>query len=314
MPVRFSVLASGSRGNASLIAPDGFPGVLIDIGLGPKTLADRLTAVGTPFGRIACVLLTHTHADHVDKLTLRKLASRGITLHCHEGHIAALQAREGFDKLERKSLIKPYLDRPFLAKSGARVEPIELRHDGGPTYGFRIETRSGRYERSVAIGYVADTGTWRPEIADALANVDAVGLEFNHDVELQKRSGRPAVLIARNLGDKGHLSNDQGAELLAAILQRSVRGTVRNAVLLHLSSDCNDPKLAIQAARRVVREARRRVAIHAASQDPINPEILVYAGPRPVSTARSSSGRRPVRPRRSDGESTLSLPFDSISA
>ena len=41
MPIQFSVLASGSRGNSTLIRA-GHAGLLIDFGLGPRTLAARL--------------------------------------------------------------------------------------------------------------------------------------------------------------------------------------------------------------------------------------------------------------------------------
>ena len=58
-------------------------------------------------------------------------------------------------------------------------------------------------------------------MVDALADVDLLGVEFNHDVELERYSGRHPVLIARNLGQRGHLSNDQGADFLSALLERS---------------------------------------------------------------------------------------------
>ena len=47
-------------------------------------------------------------------------------------------------------------------------------------------------------------------MAESLADVDVLGVEFNHDVAMQKSSPRPEFLIARNLGDRGHLSNAGG--------------------------------------------------------------------------------------------------------
>ena len=61
--VRFAVLASGSQGNASLIQADGF-GVLLDAGLGPRMLDDRLRASGHSWDCVHAMLLTHTHTDH----------------------------------------------------------------------------------------------------------------------------------------------------------------------------------------------------------------------------------------------------------
>ena len=46
MPVRFTVLASGSSGNATLIEVDGF-GLLVDFGIGPQVIAERLSAFGS---------------------------------------------------------------------------------------------------------------------------------------------------------------------------------------------------------------------------------------------------------------------------
>ncbi len=78
-------------------------------------------------------------------------------------------------------------------------------------------------------------------MAESLTDVDVLGVEFNHDVALQKSSPRPEFLIARNLSDEGHLSNRQGAELVQAVLARSRDGALRHVVLLHLSEQCNQP-------------------------------------------------------------------------
>src|SRR3954449_1920509 len=89
MSVQFAVLASGSRGNATLIRSGG-AGLLIDLGVGPRTLEARLASVGSGWGHVAAALLTHTHGDHVDNNTLHNLARRGVPLYCHEAHRGAL--------------------------------------------------------------------------------------------------------------------------------------------------------------------------------------------------------------------------------
>src|SRR5262249_24977930 len=158
---------------------------------------------------------THTHGDHIDSATLAELARRRMVLHCHEGHRAVLAGDSGFQRLEEAGLISCYEeDRPFLPVTGLRVEPIALRHHGGPPFGFRIEVSGAGRARPVGIGYLADSGSWSERMADVLADVDVLGVEFNYDVAMQKSSGRPWVLIRRNLGDRGHLSNRQGAELV----------------------------------------------------------------------------------------------------
>jgi phosphoribosyl 1,2-cyclic phosphodiesterase len=274
MPVQFAVLASGSQGNATLIQAGG-AGILLDLGLGPRALARRLQSVGTGWSRVGSALLTHTHGDHVDNATMHAMVREQIALYCHEGHRATLSGLSGFRALEEAGLVRHYDDRPFLGPSGFGIEPVELKHDGGPTFGFRIEARTGRGARPVALGYLADTGSWSAGMADALADVDLLGVEFNHDVEMQRRSRRSPALIARNLGDWGHLSNEQGAGFVAAVLDRSRPEVPRHLVLLHLSQQCNQPQLALRTARTAVRVSGRRITVHAAKQGSAHPNLLV---------------------------------------
>jgi ribonuclease BN (tRNA processing enzyme) len=286
MAVQFAVLASGSRGNATLIRSGG-AGLLLDVGLGPRALAERLASLGASWQGIAAAVLTHTHGDHVDSGTLNTLARHGIAFYSHEGHRPALGAMPGFKALEAAGLSRTYDDRPFLAPNGVWVEPLPLRHDG-PTFGFRLEARPEKCRNTVAIGYLADSGSWSSAMADAFAEVDVLGVEFNHDVELQRMSQRSQALISRNLGDRGHLSNRQGAEFVAAVLDRSARSRVKHLVLLHLSQECNTSELALKSAREAVRQAGRRVTIHAALQ--VLPHPNLWIGPR------SSTQARPRRP------------------
>ncbi len=270
--VHFAVLASGSQGNATLIQAGG-AGVLLDVGIGPRSLAQRLASVGSSWEQIGVALLTHTHGDHIDNATLLAMARRQVPLYCHEGHRDGLSANPGFRKLEEAALVRCYGERPFLTPTGLRVEPVPLWHDSGPTFGFRIEAKAGRSARPVALGYLADTGRWSDPMVEALADVDLLGVEFNHDVEMQRRSGRPPALIARVLGDRGHLSNAQGAEFVTAVLTRSQPGTIRHLVLLHLSHQCNLPHLALAVARTAIRGTGRRVTLHAALQAAAHPNL-----------------------------------------
>lgn len=283
MPVEFTVLASGSSGNSAMIA-DGAAGPLwlIDVGLSPSELDDRLALVGGSWNRVAGVLLTHTHGDHVGTAALRRMAKLGIPLYCHEGHRDALSRLNGFRTLESRQLVRNYDDRPFLVPGGPQVEALELSHDAHPTFGYRIELRpEGRRSRSVGIGYAADTGCWTERLADDLADLECLAIEFNHDVKLQRDSGRPWHLIARNLGDRGHLSNDQAADLVAAIARRSRPGTLRYLALLHLSRQCNQPALALESARRALQSAHRKTTIVAARQAEPLPNHPIAPAPRP---------------------------------
>jgi phosphoribosyl 1,2-cyclic phosphodiesterase len=295
MSVQFAILASGSRGNAALLR-DGPHGLLIDLGLRPRMLGHRLGGVGSAWGDVSAALLTHTHGDHVSDAALAGLVRFRIPLLCHEGHLPALARFETFPRLDALGLIRPYDDRPFLTAQGFQVEPIPLSHDGGPTFGFRVEVRPPRRGQPVALGYVADTGCWWEQTADALTDVDLLAVEFNHDVELQRRSGRHPRLIARNLGDRGHLSNQQGARLVSAVLKRSRPGAIRHLVLLHLSQQCNHPDLATTEARGALRALGARLEIHAACQDIASPALLVAPRKRRLPPALARRDPAPCFP------------------
>src|SRR5689334_1514021 len=104
--LRFTVLASGSGGNASLVESDGF-GVLIDVGLGPRQLAARLTAAGLSWSAVQAVLLTHTHSDHWKDATLAYLHRHKIPLYCHANHHTVLCTySDGFLALQNAGLVR----------------------------------------------------------------------------------------------------------------------------------------------------------------------------------------------------------------
>src|SRR5436189_5132439 len=62
--VKFCVLASGSSGNAALLATEKTR-VLVDAGLSMKELGKRMLAVGEDLEDIDAILVTHEHSDHI---------------------------------------------------------------------------------------------------------------------------------------------------------------------------------------------------------------------------------------------------------
>jgi phosphoribosyl 1,2-cyclic phosphodiesterase len=267
MPLEFTVLASGSSGNACLLRTAGF-GLLLDAGLGPRKLAARLAAVGARWNQVRAVVLTHTHFDHWKDTTFRFLLRRRIPLYCHAEHHGVLGAYGStFKTLLQASLVRGFeADAEFALAAGLHCRPISVRHDGGATFGFRFSASCDLFEEPCALGYVTDLGCWDTELARALADVDVLALEFNHDVSLEQSSGRSPALIARVLGEHGHLSNAQAASLVQEILRRSTPGRLRHLVQLHLSRECNHPALATEAARSAL-TGTTSVKVHTAHQN-----------------------------------------------
>ncbi|MGH7222666.1 MAG: MBL fold metallo-hydrolase, partial [Gemmataceae bacterium] len=109
--MRFTVLASGSGGNVSLVESGGF-GVLIDAGLGPRQIGTRLAQVGLSWSAVHAVLLTHTHSDHWKDATLLHLQRHKIPLWCHAGHHTVLRTySDGFLALHDAGLVRSFEPR-----------------------------------------------------------------------------------------------------------------------------------------------------------------------------------------------------------
>ncbi len=299
--LRFTVLASGSGGNVCSIESADF-GLLIDAGLGPRQIAARLHEVGLSWSSVQVVLLTHTHSDHWKDATLQHLHRLRIPLWCHAGHHTVLRTySDGFLALEAAGLVRSFAPfETFALSSGLRCRALPIRHDSGATFGFRLEGGADLFGGCDAIGYVADLGCWDDELAENLADVNLLAVEFNHDVALERKSKRGPRLIERVLGDEGHLSNVQAVELVRAVLYRSTKGRLRHLVQLHLSRECNRPALARAAARGMFDELRMAVAIHTAKQD--EPGATIYlnrsTSPRAVgrSPRRRGSRAKPTQP------------------
>lgn len=81
--VRFTVLASGSRGNCTVVT-GGSTRILVDAGLSCRELFKRMALAGEDPKTLDAILVTHEHQDHVNGLavTARKL---GIPVYFTQG-------------------------------------------------------------------------------------------------------------------------------------------------------------------------------------------------------------------------------------
>jgi phosphoribosyl 1,2-cyclic phosphodiesterase len=81
--VRFTVLASGSKGNA-MVVTGGRSRILVDCGLSCRELFRRMRLAGEEPETLDAILITHEHSDHVSgvAVTARKL---GIPVYFTEG-------------------------------------------------------------------------------------------------------------------------------------------------------------------------------------------------------------------------------------
>jgi phosphoribosyl 1,2-cyclic phosphodiesterase len=261
--VHLQTLASGSRGNATLVRA-GDTTVLVDCGLPLEEMGERLAAARVSPLALDHILVTHGHLDHARSAGALARRARA-TLHCAEAiqRNAAIRRSKRLFTLRIGSLTAVAGRR---GEDGLAYRPVPLPHDAVPTVAFALE-HAGR--RAVI---VTDMGRPCPRTAAALRGAHVLVLEFNHDVELLRQGPYPAALQRRILGGAGHLSNEEAARMLVLLAGPELH----TLVLAHLSEKNNTPELALAAARRALASiGRADVEVLVASQDAIGPNLGV---------------------------------------
>lgn len=230
--IHLHVLASGSKGNASLVeGPGGM--VLVDDGISLRELTRRADALGLDLGRIGCVVITHEHSDHVS----------GLSVLCNR-HDVRLVATAGTaaarSYLSALSFELVGHDDSFEA-CGMRVETFPTSHDVADPIGLRFSVGEGG--DADALGFCTDTGVLTPRASELLHNTRILALESNHDVGMLRTGPYPAHLKRRVGGELGHLSNDQAAQAARALVGPDTEAVIA----MHVSQKNNRPSLAVRA-------------------------------------------------------------------
>lgn len=235
MSLQVFVLASGSKANAVLLCNEDAR-ILIDAGLGIRSMTTALNTAGVRINQLSAVFLTHEHTDHVrglgsllDKTYMPVYASAG-TLGAVEWMIPG-----------RSRLIA--MDHQTCEVGPFAVRGISVPHDAAEPIGFNISV--GKHRLTVA----TDLGEVPAELSESLAHSTFTMLESNHDVHMLLNGSYPEILKQRIRSNMGHLSNDQ----TAAALDVCKGNGLRTVVLAHLSDENNDPALARAASEAVLR-------------------------------------------------------------
>ncbi len=255
MSLELCILASGSSGNCSAVrAADGGV-VLIDAGVGPRTVAKRLTGTGVSLHDVKAICLTHLDSDHFNLNWIDTIVRLGIRVHCGAGCVDALIRRAELSRPDDFArLIFPFDREPFDVLPEVRLRPLPFAHDREGSHGFVIEAPGCR------IGWATDLGRVPVTLLEDFCDLDVLAIESNYDPAMQQMSGRPPFLQQRIMGGKGHLSNQQALDAIRTILDRGERSARRlpsHIVLLHRSRQCNCPKLVRQLFSRDARIAPR---------------------------------------------------------
>jgi phosphoribosyl 1,2-cyclic phosphodiesterase len=249
--LRFCCLGSGSEGNALVVeARDGLwpTRVLVDNGFNLRQLKRRLARAGLSLDDLDAIVITHEHSDHAAGAALLARRRR-IPVFATAGTARAC------DLVERGCDWRPLRDGVTVGVGGLAVRPYAVPHDAEEPVQFVFS------DGAVKLGLLTDIGAANAAVIAALAGLHVFILECNHDAEMLRTGPYPHYLKNRISGDRGHLSNDQAAQLLAQIDRRALR----SVIAAHLSRSNNRPALAQAALARVLRCGQADVEV--ADQD-----------------------------------------------
>jgi phosphoribosyl 1,2-cyclic phosphodiesterase len=241
--LRFSSLASGSSGNATLV--EAWPArgerptrLLVDCGLTLRRLTRALAERGCTPSDLDAVFVTHEHSDHV-------------------GGVLALQRRHGVPvwtsagTWSAATVYRSPSAPASIVRSGDTItvgamtlRPFAVPHDAAEP--LQLICSDGQRR----LGIVTDLGEPTDSTARALQGCDALLLECNHDHSMLASGPYPPWLKRRIGGARGHLANHQSAALLDACRHDALR----HVVAAHLSRHNNTPALALDALTQALRQ------------------------------------------------------------
>ena len=281
--MRMTVLASGSKGNSTIVATDRTR-ILVDAGLSCRELLKRMHQAGEDPAGLDALLITHEHQDHVQGLAVmsRRLGipvyftqathrawMRWMMPHKRMTYAAWLEQRK--KDLAAREAATPELDGAeeeceaeeapqrdpcrlsgveyFAAGSGfligdIAITPFTIPHDAADPVGFVFEANGIRMAIATDLGYIP------PNVKLAIRNCDVLMLESNHDLEMLRDGPYPWSVKQRVMSRVGHLSNEAAAEFL----ENQYDGNASYVVLAHLSESNNLPEIARVTAERALRE------------------------------------------------------------
>lgn len=251
MTLKYSVLASGSTGNATYITTENTK-LLVDAGLSGKQLEALFTTIGENPADLQGILVTHEHADHIKglgvfarryKLPIYANAKTWVELDSLCGKIDVAQRFH----LEREEHIQI---------GDIEIESYGVSHDAVEPMAYCFYHGGKKLSLSTDMGYVSE------RIKGTLQDSDVLIFESNHDVEMVRMCHYPWNIKRRILSDVGHLSNEASGEALAEIIS----DRTKKVYLAHLSKDNNMRELARMTVQQVLEtrgfEVGRALTLH----------------------------------------------------
>lgn len=250
--MKFTVLGSGSTGNAVLICA-GRTHVLVDAGMSAKEIVRRLALVGCDAAGLDGVIITHEHGDHAGGLrVLLKTLSCPVFIsgETREAYIGERESGAGKDEPRKRADVLRDRTEEITSSQDFHIgeidfHPFTIPHDAVDNFGFTAS------HHGIKVATLMDFGHITTLINDRLRECAAIIIESNHSRDMLKAcSVYPWELKQRILSRTGHLSNED----VAAWLRDDYDGGAAHIVLAHLSQRANNPYVAKLSAEIALQE------------------------------------------------------------
>lgn len=240
--IEFLCLGSGSSGNSYLIK-SAETSILIDAGLGIRSLKKSLKEYGFSLDNLDAVLITHDHADHIKAV--------GHLANDHNKPIYATELVHMGINRNYSITSKLTAAHQHLLNKGHQttigdlnITPFEVCHDSTDCVGYQIE------HQDTTLCIITDCGHITEPVAQAIMVANYLVIEANHEESMLASGPYPAYLKGRILSPQGHLSNHQCAQALV----EHATPRLKQVWLCHLSEENNHPELAKKTIAQILRE------------------------------------------------------------
>lgn len=227
-------LRSGSSGN-SLFVTSGSTRLLIDAGVPGRDIERALAAIDEDAHQLDGILVTHEHTDHMSGIGVL-MRRYHLPLYVNQATWQAMRPNIG--KIN-ETLVHIHPTGSTFEVGDLSVQSFATSHDAADPVAYRLETDRG------AVAVFTDTGWPDPRLLESLAGSRLVFVEANYDPAMLAAGHYPQYLKQRIAGQLGHLSNQDSAQAVTALL--STGST--HFVLSHLSKENNYPELAYMTVR-----------------------------------------------------------------
>jgi len=259
--LRFSVLASGSTGNAFYIESNR-ESLLVDAGLSGKQLDHLFSEIHVDPASLTGILVTHEHSDHIKGLGIiaRKY---NLPIYANEKTWKAMENSIGKLSVDQKFHFGMEEVKSF---GDIEVESFGVSHDAAEPMFYTFRNNGKKVALVTDLGYVSE------RIKKTVADADAYVFEANHDVEMLRMGRYPWSVKRRILGDSGHVSNEDCGLALSDI----VGNQTKRIYLAHLSKDNNMKELARMSVNNILQE--RGINLDIFDTDPAIPTPIYEVG------------------------------------